>query len=338
MFNSLGLLTSVNYYYNQDSNEAAHSVWPQNSKTILAELIFPDNFLVNTKVGDLGDKTDFGQANRFHLYCHAVSYKLPTCVNANEQIYYGSAIISEARAPYRRYEISYTGCLPTADFMTTSMEGILKVRLLDYTPDLSGYAGISQRTLQAANNAAESIASSAVQSCIKTVKVGSTSYAPSNGTVTLPAYPSYSIATSSKLGLVKSSTNQISFGIDYEAQIDSATGIIKTRVARNTYPVFLHSHGSPNYSGSYCLGIFKTSSSGTNEKLTTLVGDSVAGTLYHIYGLETKEYGMLSIQKRDTTFYTDYDCFLITSGDQGYWGKSYLTLTVFVPRNETYYL
>ena len=76
---------------------------------------------------------------------------------------------------------------------------------------------------------------------------------------------------------------------------------------------------------------------GTSNKTIGQLSGGAKGAFYVIWGRETREYGHISVQKK-TTFYQDYDCVGFASGDHGYWGKSDLTLTVYVPANSTYYL
>lgn len=83
------------------------------------------------------------------------------------------------------------------------------------------------------------------------------------------------------------------------------------------------------YHGPYTAGT-------SNTKIKDLYGGS-NGVFYVIWGRETRDHGHISVQKK-TTFYEDYDCVGFASGDHGYWGKSDLTLTVYVPANSYYYL
>lgn len=90
-------------------------------------------------------------------------------------------------------------------------------------------------------------------------------------------------------------------------------------------------YGSQGYNGPHA-----TSSTDTNQKLTELSGGA-NGTWYHIWGHEKKEHGELTVQQKPT-LYKDYDCQLYVSGDNGYWGPTYLSISCFVPAGTTYYL
>lgn len=83
-------------------------------------------------------------------------------------------------------------------------------------------------------------------------------------------------------------------------------------------------------------GPYSTSSTDTNQRLTELSGGAT-GRWYHIWGHEKKEHGELTVQQK-TTLYKDYDCQLYVSGDNGYWGPTYLSISCFVPAGTTYYL
>ncbi len=91
----------------------------------------------------------------------------------------------------------------------------------------------------------------------------------------------------------------------------------------------LHSITDGDYLGAYSAGT-------SNTKLVTLLGGS-KGSFCMVWGRETRDHGHISVQRR-TTFYENYECVALASGDHGYWGKSDLTLTVFIPPNTLYYL
>lgn len=84
------------------------------------------------------------------------------------------------------------------------------------------------------------------------------------------------------------------------------------------------------------MGSYATSSNDTNQRLAQLDGGA-NGRWYHIWGHEKKEHGELTVQQR-TTIYTDSDCQLYVSGDNGFWGSTYLSISCFVPAGTTYYL
>ena len=74
----------------------------------------------------------------------------------------------------------------------------------------------------------------------------------------------------------------------------------------------------------------------TRQTSYTLSGGTY-GTVYVIRGQETAQNGGLAVTAT-TTWYTDYDNIAYVTGDNGYWGAAWLSITVFVPAGKTYYL
>lgn len=86
------------------------------------------------------------------------------------------------------------------------------------------------------------------------------------------------------------------------------------------------------------LGAYSTNDADKHKqiKLANLTGGT-KGRFYYIWGTEKCEYGILSVQQKNT-FYRDYDCLAMSSNDHGYWSASELFVSIYIPPNTTYYL
>ena len=65
--------------------------------------------------------------------------------------------------------------------------------------------------------------------------------------------------------------------------------------------------------------------------------DNVSGCLIMVHGHIVYQSGYINITDT-STFYTDYDSYAIQAGEEGYWGKSWVTATAFFEPGRTMYV
>ena len=143
-----------------------------------------------------------------------------------------------------------------------------------------------------------------------------------------------SAATSSSLGLVK-------LGSD---TVQSTTANSVTSTSSRTYAVQKNSNSQLVVNVPWTGGNMKISFNGyvnvgssTNTYFTKYSSNSLSGgtygRVYNIFAKSNGSGGGISVQKK-ATYYTDYDCVAQATANSNFW----VSLTVFVPANTTYYL
>ena len=143
-----------------------------------------------------------------------------------------------------------------------------------------------------------------------------------------------SSATSSSLGLVKLGSDTV--------QSTAANSVTST--SSRTYAIQKNSSGQlvvnvPWAGANMKISFYgyvnvgsTTSTSFTKYSSNSLSGGTY-GRVYNIFAKSQTNGGGISVQKK-TTYYTDYDCVAQATADPNFW----VSLTVFVPANTTYYL
>lgn len=143
-----------------------------------------------------------------------------------------------------------------------------------------------------------------------------------------------SAATSSALGLVKLGSDTV--------QSTDANSVTST--SSRTYAVQKNSNGQLVVNVPWVGANMKISFNGyinvgssTNTSFTKYSSNSLSGGTYgRVYNIFAKSHGSgggISVQKK-ATYYIDYDCVAQATANSNFW----VSLTVFVPANTTYYL
>lgn len=146
--------------------------------------------------------------------------------------------------------------------------------------------------------------------------------------------PNYNAATSSALGLVKIGSDTV--------QSTAANSVTST--SSRTYAVQKNSNDQLVVNVPWAGANMKISfygyvnvGSSTHTSFTKYSSNSLSGGTYgRVYNIFTKSQGSgggISVQKK-ATYYTDYDCVAQATANSNFW----ISLTVFVPANTTYYL